>query len=489
MMIFAKNNNLNFAVVVKLLGMLLLIEAAFMLPSAIVSFAYHETAAMWSFIYSIAITVGAGALGFLLPVRSHDMGRREGFLLTSLTWVVFSFFGMLPFIFDPCGLPVSDAFFETMSGLTTTGASTMESVENQSHGILLWRAVTHFIGGMGIILFTLAVIPMLNKQSGLQLFNAEVTGLTHEKIRPRISNTAKTLWTIYIALNIILIVLLWAGPMNLFEAICQGMSTIATGGFSTRDSSIADFNSNYIKIVMTIFMFIAGISFSLIYRISKGDFKSLIKNDVARWYFFIVIGAAAAITAIEYVQSDEPLSQLVVDIPFQTISDITSTGFNATDINLWHHGSIMIAIALMMIGACAGSTTGGIKIDRLVLIVKNLKNEMYRILFPNAINPVRVNGKVLSNDMTAKVCAFLLLFALSLFVGSLALSLSGINLFDAIFTSMSCLSNNGLGYGFTGQNFADINPFGKWVLSFLMLVGRLEFSAVMILLTKAFWSK
>lgn len=170
-MIFAKNNNLNFAVVVKLLGMLLLIEAAFMLPSAIVSFAYHETAAMWSFIYSIAITVGAGALGFLLPVRNHDMGRREGFLLTSLTWVVFSFFGMLPFIFDPCGLPVPDAFFETMSGLTTTGASTMESVENQSHGILLWRAVTHFIGGMGIILFTLAVIPMLNKQSGLQLFN------------------------------------------------------------------------------------------------------------------------------------------------------------------------------------------------------------------------------------------------------------------------------------------------------------------------------
>ena len=190
-MIFAKNNNLNFAVVVKLLGMLLLIEAAFMLPSAIVSFAYHETAAMWSFIYSIAITVGAGALGFLLPVRNHDMGRREGFLLTSLTWVVFSFFGMLPFIFDPCGLPVPDAFFETMSGLTTTGASTMESVENQSHGILLWRSVTHFIGGMGIILFTLAVIPMLNKQSGLQLFNAEVTGLTHEKIRPRISNTAK----------------------------------------------------------------------------------------------------------------------------------------------------------------------------------------------------------------------------------------------------------------------------------------------------------
>lgn len=489
MMLFAKNNTVNFAVVAKLLGMLLLIEAAFMLPAAATSFAYHEIVSMWSFVYSIAITAGVGATGFLFPIKNRDMGKREGFLLTGLTWLVFSFFGMLPFMFEPCGLPMADAFFETMSGITTTGASILPTVENQSHGILLWRATTHFIGGMGIILFTLAVIPMLNKQSGLQLFNAEVTGLTHEKIRPRVSNTAKTLWAIYMSLNVLLILLLWAGPMDLFDAVCQGVSTIGTGGFSTRDGSIADFNSTYIKVVMTVFMFIAGISFSLIYRVSKGDFKSLMRNDPTRWYIGITVGATIAIGAIEYVQSDEPLSQLLVDIPFQTISAITSSGFNATDMNMWHHGSIMIVIALMMVGACAGSTTGGIKIDRLVLIAKNLKNEMYRILFPNAIKPVRVNGKVLSTDMTAKVCAFLLLFALCLFAGSLMLSLSGINLFDSIFASMSCLSNNGLGYGFTGESFADINAFGKWVLSFLMLVGRLEFSAVMILFTKAFWSK
>ena len=480
---------MNVKLIARYIGIALLFNALFMFISLGVSALNGFDSSFSPLLLSALITAMVGCFPLIFVRGQDDVNLREGFAITIFSWILSCIFGMLPYVMWGGEFTLPNAWYESVSGYTTTGGTILRDVEALPKGLLFWRSSTHFIGGMGIILFTLAVIPMLNKQSGLQLFNAEVTGLTHEKIRPRISNTAKTLWTIYIALNIILIILLWAGPMNLFEAICHGMSTIATGGFSTRDSSIAGFNSNYIKIVMTIFMFIAGISFSLIYRVSKGDFKSLIKNDVARWYFFIAIGAAAAITAIEYVQSDEPLSQLVVDIPFQTISDITSSGFNATDINLWHHGSIMIVIALMMIGACAGSTTGGIKIDRLVLIVKNLKNEMYRILFPNAINPVRVTGKVLSNDMTAKVCAFLLLFALSLFVGSLALSLSDINLFDAIFTSMSCLSNNGLGYGFTGQNFADINPFGKWVLSFLMLVGRLEFSAVMILLTKAFWSK
>ena len=488
-MVFAKNKTVNFGVVAKLLGMLLLIEAAFMLPSLLASVAYGETEAMWSFIYSIAITAGVGIVGFMFPFKNRDMGRREGFLLTSLTWVVFSFFGMLPFIFPPCNLPIADAFFETMSGLTTTGASILTSIDTQSHAILLWRAVTHFIGGMGIILFTLAVIPMLNKQSGLQLFNAEVTGLTHEKIRPRISNTAKTLWSIYLSLNIILVALLWLGPMDLFDAVCYGFSAIATGGFATHNNSVAEFDSNYVKIVMTIFMFIAGISFSLIYRIIKGDFKHLINNDVTRWYIFIVVASILGIGAIEYTNNPDTLSQLLVDVPFQTISAITSSGFIATDINLWQHGSIVIVIALMFIGACAGSTTGGIKIDRIVLIVKNLKNEMHRILFPNTISPVRVNGKILSTEMTSKVCSYLTLFAICLFLGSLMLSLSGINLFDSIFASISCLSNNGLGYGFTGENFADINAFSKWVLSFLMLIGRLEFSAVIILLTKAFWSK
>ncbi len=487
-MVFEKNR-INFGVVAKLLGLLLLIEAVFMLPSLFVSIAYGETEAMWSFVYAIAITAGVGTIGFVYPIRNRDMGRREGFLLTSLTWFIFSIFGMIPFLLKPCGLPVADAFFETMSGLTTTGASIMTDIDTQSHGILLWRAVTHFIGGMGIILFTLAVIPMLNKQSGLQLFNAEVTGLTHEKIRPRISNTAKTLWAIYLSLTIALVLLLWLGPMDLFDAVCYGFSAIATGGFAPHNDSVAYYDSTYVKIVMTVFMFIAGISFSLIYRIIKGDFKSLLQNDVTRWYIKIVVSSMVAIGIIEYVAGDEPWQNLLADVPFQTVSAITSSGFNATDINLWQHGSIIIVIALMMSGACAGSTTGGVKIDRIVLIVKNLKNEMHRILFPNTISPVRVNGKILSGDMTAKVGAFLMLFALCLLAGSFLLALSGINLFDSIFASMSCLSNNGLGYGFTGDSFADINAFGKWVLSLLMLIGRLEFSAVIILFTQAFWSK
>lgn len=488
-MIFAKRNIVNLPIIFKLLGLLLLIEAVFMLPPLFVSWGYGEIDTVKAFAITLAITAGCGSLSFMIPIRNRDMGKREGFLLTGLTWVVFSIFGMIPFLLEPCKLPLEDAFFETMSGLTTTGASVISEIESQSHGILLWRAITHFIGGMGIILFTLAVIPMLNKQSGLQLFNAEVTGLTHEKIRPRVSHTAKTLWSIYTALNIVLILLLWIGPMDWFDALCQGMSTIATGGFSTKNASVIGFDSNYVKIVICVFMFLAGISFTLIYRISKGDIKSLIKSDIVRYYLFVIVIAVIIIGTIEYFQSDEPLSRLIVDIPFQTVSALTSSGFNATDINLWHHGSMVIVIVLMAMGACAGSTTGGIKIDRIVLVCKTLRNELYRVLFPNTITPVRINGKIVNNEIIVKVIAFMALYVIFFLIGSVLLSLSGIPMFDSMFASVSCVSNNGLGFGFTGSSFASISVLGKWVLSALMLVGRLEFFTIIILFTRSFWSK
>ncbi len=489
-MLFKRNKNtINIAAIVRLLGILMLIEAAFMAIPLATSIAYGELDTIKSFAYSIAITLGCGILAVVVPSHNNDMGKREGFLLTGLSWTVFSLFGMIPFILIENGLGVADAYFESMSGFTTTGASAFPSVENLPKGILLWRAISHFIGGMGIILFTLAVIPMLNKQSGLQLFNAEVTGITHEKIRPRISHTAKSLWLVYIAINAMLILLLWMGPMDLFDAVCHSFSAIATGGFSNHDNSIMFYNSDYVKIVLTIFMFLAGVSFGLIYKLSRGHFSEFLKNDATKWYLYIVLGSSLCIGLIEYFCNEGSLPRLVIDIPFQVVSGMTSTGYSATDINMWSQGSILLLMLLMTAGGCAGSTAGGVKVDRIVLIGKNLKNELYKILYPNTISPVRVNGKILSNDFTAKVSAFMLIL-LALFAGgTLSLTLCGINIFDAMFASLSCICNNGLGYGFTGSSFAHINDFGKWTMSFLMLAGRLEFFTVVILFTRAFWYK
>ncbi len=490
-MYIKKRKILNFAIIARLLGILLLIEAAFMLVPFAVCFLYEELETAKSFGLSILITVVVGLLGLFCKTESHEMGKREGFLLTGLTWVVFSFFGMLPFLFYDTGLNVASAFFETMSGLTTTGASTIASVEAMPHGILLWRAITHFIGGMGIILFTLAIIPMLNKQSGIQLFNAEVTGITHEKVRPRISHTAKTLWLIYIILNILLIAALWIGPMNLFEAICHSFSTIATGGFSTRNDSIIAFDSNYVKIVITIFMFLAGINFSLFYHLVHGDIKSLIKSDITRWYIGAIIILILAVIGIELLENPDfsRLPQMLIDIPFQIVSSITSTGFNATNFTAWQHASIIVLILGMIMGSCAGSTAGGIKIDRVVLICKNLKNELHKLLHPNTVLPLRINGKILGPEHVLKVSAFLLLFVLSTILGMIVLTLSGLNLQDGLFASLSCICNNGLGWGFTSVSYAGLNDISKWVMSALMLIGRLEIFTVMVLFSKSFWSK
>ena len=289
-MIFSNRIQININIIFRLSGMLLCIEALFMSIALIISIIYDERDDIIGLMWSSLITFGTGLLmSFLTKDKNSDMGKREGFLLTGITWLLFSIFGTLPFILCPTGLNVASAFFESVSGITTTGASVITDVENCSHGILMWRAISHFIGGMGIILFTLAVLPMLNKQSGVQLFNAEVTGITHDKVRPRISHTAKCLWIVYIALIVICAILLWFGPMNFFDAICHSLSAISTGGFSTKNLSIEGFNSDYIKIIMTIFMFLSGINFALLFNFAVGNRKALLKNDTFKWYSGITL--------------------------------------------------------------------------------------------------------------------------------------------------------------------------------------------------------
>ncbi len=365
--------------IIRITGWLLMIESLFMLLPTITCLIYDEADIM-----PFGITAGAtAATGFCLTryirPRSHKTGKREGFLLTSIVWIVFSVFGMMPFIFSSTPVSVSDAFFEAMSGFTTTGASVLDSIENMSHGIQIWRAMMQWIGGMGIILFTLAVIPMLNSSGGMQMFNAEVTGITHDKLRPRVSQTAKTLWGVYLLLTVILVFLLWLGPMNFFESICHAFGAISTGGFSTEADSIASYNSVYVKVVLTIFMFLGGVNFALIFKAMCGNFNDVQRNDVFRTYVvsiavFMVLFVITIISRGRFHTWED----ITIDPLFQIVSTMTSTGFSATNYENWGPFVMSLMFFMMFFGACAGSTSGGAKLDRLLYLLKNCRNELYR---------------------------------------------------------------------------------------------------------------
>lgn len=482
-------NNINILVVLRMMGWLLMIEAAFMAVPLLVGIAYGEESSVEAFLYSALITLGSGALmTFGIHPRNTEMHRREGFLLTAIVWLFFSLFGMLPFLFDNALYSVTDAFFEAMSGFTTTGASVMTDVESASHSILMWRAIMSWIGGMGIILFTLAVIPMLNHQGGIQLFNAEVTGITHDKLRPRISQTAKSLWMVYGLLTVLLTVLLWLGPMDTFDAVCQSLTTVSTGGYSTRNTSIAWWNSTYVEVVVTIFMFLGGINVALLYTAFTGKIRALFKNGTVRAYAGVILSFSVICAIYQYFNGTY---ESFLDIVFTFTAAITSSGFTVANYDAWGPLAIMLIMLVMFSGACAGSTSGGAKIDRMVLLVKNTINEFYRVLHPNSITTVRVNGKVVPGQTVMKVIAFLSIYLMIFMVGGIAIASCGLPVLDSIFASLTAISNIGLGTGITGPDgsFAVLPDAAKWIMSVMMLVGRLELFTVLIIFSKDFWVK
>lgn len=487
-----KRSLINLPMLLRVSGWLMMIESLFMLIPMGTCLYFRESD--W---LPFALTAaGTGATGFVLSrhIRpSHySMSKRDGFLLTAMVWVVFSIFGMLPFMFCKMPISLSDAFFEAMSGFTTTGASVLLDVTHMSHGIHIWRATMQWLGGMGIILFTLAVIPMLNSSGGMLMFNAEVTGITHDKLRPRISQTAKALWMIYFAFTIMLVALLWSGPMNFFDSVCHAFGTISTGGYSTRNEGIAAFNSIYVKVVLTIFMFVGGVNFSLIYRSLRGEFGALRRNDVFRTYVgLIAVMYILFVIGITTQGTYEGWEDLTIDPLFQIVSTMTSTGFTPSNFEQWGPLVLALVFMLMLFGACAGSTSGGAKIDRLLFLVKNCRNELYRCIYPHAIMSVRVNGKVVSNDIVGKVIAFLCIYMLLISIGGTAMAAMGVPIIDAFFSAFSCMSNTGLGAGITGYggSYEMLPDAAKWLLSFLMLTGRLEIFTVLLLFAPSFWRK
>ncbi len=483
---------INFPVVFRVIGLLLVIESVFLLLPLTTCFYYGESD--WvTFLITFGVTlVCGGTMTFIRPATSQ-MGKREGFLLTALVWIFFSIFGMLPFVIAPAyRMSVSDSFFEAMSGFTTTGATVMTSISHLSHGAIVWRSLMQWIGGMGIILFTLAVIPMLNHSGGMQMFNAEVTGITHDKLRPRISQTAKSLWAIYFSLTATLFVLLLIGPMGKFDSLNYALSIMSTGGFATSDEGLGLWKSDYIESVTTIFMFLGGVSFTLIYRMVQRDFRTVWRNDVFRFYVFM-IALFYVLFAVDIWMKGLATSfkAITLDPLFQIVSLITSTGFEVSDFGTWGTFTLSLSMFLMFFGACAGSTSGGAKLDRLIVLTKKCHNEIQRSIHPNNILTVRMNGRVIPHDIVAKVMAFLSLNMLIIVLGGIILTAMGMPLVDAFFSSFTCISNTGLTADVTGfgGTFAIVPDAGKWVLSFIMLTGRLEIFTVLILFNPSFWKK
>ena len=486
------SQNINFPIVLRLVGWLLMIESLFMLLPMGVSWYYGENHEAIVFLVTLLITLATGVgMAYGIKPASRSMRKREGLLLTSLVWIFFSIFGMIPFLATGALDTVTDAFFETMAGFTTTGSSVIPDLDKVSHGILLWRSLMQWIGGLGIILFTLAVLPMLNYKGGIALFNAEVTGITHERMRPRVNQTAKSLWLIYVVLTVLLGLLLYPA-MGGFDATCHALSVISTGGFSTKNNGLIFYHSFYIAYVVMIFMFLGGINFSLLYFTIMGKFKRLWKSSIFKWYVAIIILCATMILLrVLYQGSFDDLSEPSLFAIFDTISAITSTGYSTASYEATGEFISILLMVLMFFGGMAGSTSGGAKLDRFVVLVKNCKNEIYKVLHPNSVTAVWVDGKAMPQARINKVTAFLAIYVIIIFIVAIYLTAFDIPLFDALFSSMSVISIVGMGYGITGPDgsWAVLPDAAKWILSLEMLIGRLELFTVLVLFSRGFWVK
>jgi len=481
---------MNFKIIIRALGALLLIESFFILLSLGVSLIYGESD--WqSLLYSTLITLSVGAILLAFSHKAvRDVGKREAYIIVSFVWIVFSLFGALPFYLGGEIPSFTDAFFETISGFTTTGSSILNNIEAMPHGLLFWRSLTQWLGGMGIIVMSIAILPFFGI-GGMQLFSAEVPGPTADKIHPRVKETAKRLWAIYLMFTIIETILLLFGGMNLFDAINHSFTTMATGGYSTKQASIAYWNSPYIQYVITIFMFIAGTNFSLSYFAINLKFKKIWQDEEFKYYLGFTLIFSIAITLMLIFSENLGIERSFRDAIFQVVSLMTTTGFATADYMSWIIPISTLLFVVMFFGGSAGSTGGGIKIVRIVIMFKNSVLEFKRLIHPNAIIPVRMNHKAVHGKIVRNVLAFIVFYIIIFFVSTLIMSFFGLDVETAMGAVIATLGNIGPGIGSVGpaENFYTIPDGGKWFLGFLMLIGRLELFTVLIILSPAFWKK
>ena len=483
---------LNIRFIIKMLGMMFILETLFMLAATAVAFLY-EGNDFYPLLQSSGIMFGTGVLFMLIGLRAneHTAGRREGMLTVTLTWALFSLLGMLPFYLGGYIDNVTDAYFETMSGFTTTGSTILTDIEALPHGILFWRSLTQWQGGIGMIVFTVALMPIIGG-GATQMFNAETPGITHERFRPRVTQVAKRLWGVYLFLTIILIGLLWAGPMDLYDAVNHALTCISTGGYSTKNASIAYWDSAYIEYIITIFMFIGATNITLIYFFFNGRPKKLFADEETRWFFwFVLIITAISTVWIMYKGIVDDFGTAFRQTVFQVVTLVSTCGFATVDYIPWGPFFWLLALVLMVVCGCAGSTCGGLKMGRFVILTKNLFNEFKKQTHPHAIIPVRMNGHAVSGDIVHRVLAFAFAYIALIFVSFMVLMIDGVGFEETIGATISSISNVGPGLGSLVPvgNYADVPVVSKWFLSFLMMVGRLEIFTVLTILLPGFWKQ
>ena len=482
---------INWKMISKIMGFLLFIEAGFLSLCTALSIFYKEPD-MAAFILSTLLTIAVGIpLSYAGKDAERKLSRKDGYVVVTFAWIIFSIFGMLPYYISGYIPNLTNAFFETMSGFSTTGASILDDIESLPHALLFWRSMTQWIGGMGIVIFTIAVLPIFGV-GGIQLFAAEATGPKIDKISPRIDVTAKWIWGIYIVLTIAETILLMLGGLSLFDSVCHAMSTTATGGFSTKQDSIAAFHSPYVEYVITIFMFLSGINFSLLYLLFlKGSIKRLLGDSEVRWYVKTVLTFTIIITIGLLISSPMGLEEAFRKSSFLVVSLQTTCGYVTDDYMLWAPPLWMLTTIITYCGACAGSTSGGTKCIRAVIVARIAKNEFMHILHPNAVLPVKVNGHSVSSTTKSTVLAFFVVFVLLVFLGWFVMMIIGLDFDDAYSVVISSLANVGPGIGMCGPSFSwnALPDAAKWLSIVYMLIGRLELFTVLLLFSPTFWKK
>jgi trk system potassium uptake protein TrkH len=480
---------MNITLTLRILGALLLFLAIALLFPVPFSWFYGDGAAS-SFILSSVISAVCGGLLFKLFNSEKDLSIREGFAVVTFGWTLFALFGALPFVLSGAIPSYLDAFFETMSGFTTTGSTILTDIEVLPPSILLWRSLTQWLGGMGIIVLSLAILPMLGV-GGMQLFKAEVPGPTTDRLKPRIQDTAKLLWGVYVLLTGVEVLLLMAGGMNFFDGLNHSFTTMATGGFSTRNASIAAYGSAYIEWVITLFMFLAGINFSLHYLALQGKIGDFIRNEELRFYTGLILFGTISITLLNMGSTYPDFLDNLRFSAFQVVSIMTTTGFGTADYEIWPVLCQYLLVFAMFIGGCAGSTGGGMKVARILLLFKHAHVQVFRLIHPRAVRLVKLGERPVDKEVMQSILGFFALYLGVFVAASFVMAGVGMDLPSAGASVIATLSNIGPGLGSVGpvDNFAHVPAFGKLVLAFCMLLGRLELFTVLVLVFPSFWRK
>ena len=478
-------------IIFRITGLLLYVEAIFLLVCVPVALYYNEPI-MRSLVISIASMVGIGSLfTYFCSGAERNISRKDGYIVVTLCWIIFSLFGSLPYMLSGYIPSFTDAFYETMSGFTTTGATILQDIEALPKSLLFWRMMTHWVGGLGIIFFTVAIFPIFGL-SDIHLFAAESVGPMRAKLHPRIAVTARWILTIYIGLTLIAAVSFYFAGMGWFDSVCHAMSTIATGGFSTKQESIAAYGSPQIDYVTTLFMFLSGINMSLLYLfIFKFRFKELLRDTEVKTYTSIVVIFTIAITIGLYFTTSADAGLSFRTALFQVVSIQTTTGFATANYVMWVPILWLSLYALMFFGACSGSTSGAMKCVRISILFKVMINEFKRIVHPNAVIPVRMAGKVVPTSVQSAILAYTVIYIFMVIIGLVVNMGFGLDFLDSFGLSVASVGNVGPAFGHYGpmDSFATLPCVVKWFSAFQMLVGRLEFFAVLLLLTPVFWKK